>query len=217
MPRRRDCLHAIPTGRIEPLAATRHATLDTAPRVAAFQKETTMSRFHALAAAAAALLAAAHPALQAQPDPSLADVPLARLQAMVRHCDPHPDDQDAPSFSASFCAFAADELRRRESAGPADEPADARREASTRVQVNATAASKRSLPGATPQQLKSVFMQCDRLSRTTVLDFGTAAQCSVVYEELKQRVFEGDSERLLAWWRDQSKVTAAQDTARASP
>lgn len=172
-----------------------------------------MSRFKSLAAAAAAalLLAGAPLTLRAQPDPSLADLPLARLQAMVRQCDPHPDDQDTPSFTASFCAFAADELRRRETEGQADGdgPGDAR------VQVNAPAAPERSLPRATPEQLKSAFLQCDRMSRTTVLDFGTAAQCSVVYEALKQRVFAGDFERLNAWWREESKATAAQDTAHA--
>ena len=52
---------------------------------------------------------------------------------------------------------------------------------------------------ATPAELESAYLDCDRMAMTTLLDFGTAAQCSVVYEKFKERVFGGDFNRLLAW------------------
>jgi hypothetical protein len=70
---------------------------------------------------------------------------------------------------------------------------------------------------ATPEQLKTAFLECDRLSQTVPLDFGTAAQCSVVYEALKQRVFDGDFERLLVWWRVEAKRAVAQGPAPMDP
>jgi hypothetical protein len=178
-----------------------------------------MSRFTAFAAAAAAaaLLCGVHPTVQAQPEPSLADVSLPRLQSMVLHCDLHPGATQASSFTSAFCAFAADELRGRAFGGDRERLLGWLRDERSRLEVDAVPAAEPSAPSATPEQLKSDFLQCDRLSQETVLDSGTAAQCSVVYEELKQRVFAGDFERLLAWWRVESKATAAQATARASP
>jgi hypothetical protein len=181
-----------------------------------------MSRFTALAAAAAtaALLAGVHPALQAQPEPSLANVPLSRLQSMVLHCDLHPSAAQALNFTTAFCSFATDELRQRAFGGNPERLLGWLRDERSRLEVDATPApeqAERPEPRATPEQLKSTFLQCDRLSQETALDSGTAAQCSVVYEELKQRVFAGDFERLLAWWRVETKGTAAQETASASP
>lgn len=62
---------------------------------------------------------------------------------------------------------------------------------------------------ATPEQLKSIYLNCSRAAMTTPLDFGTTASCSLVYEELKQRVFGGDFHRLLAWSRQQPTVAVA--------
>lgn len=50
-------------------------------------------------------------------------------------------------------------------------------------------------------ELKAHFLACDRLASRTVIDSGTAAQCSVTYECLKARAFGNDWEALLAWWR----------------
>jgi hypothetical protein len=177
-----------------------------------------MSRFTALAAAAAtaALLAGVHPALQAQPEPSLADVSLPRLQSMVLH----PSATQELSFTTAFCSFATDELRKRAFGGDPERLLGWLRDERARLEVDATPApeqAERPEPRATPEQLKSTFLQCDRLSQETALDSGTAAQCSVVYEELKQRVFAGDFERLLAWWRVETKGAVAQETASASP
>jgi hypothetical protein len=202
-----------------------------------------MSRFTALTASAvtAALFAGFHPTLHAQPDPSLADIPLPRLQSMVLPCDLQPPANQELTFTTAFCAFAADELRRRafggdlerllawwrderarleDGAAPASEqPArPARSSAAMPVATPVTApAATPPFSRATPEQLKSTYLQCERLAQATPLDFGTAAHCSMVYEELKQRVFAGDFDRLLAWWRQESKAVAAEGTARATP
>jgi hypothetical protein len=184
-----------------------------------------MSRFTAFAAAAAtaALLAGVHPPLQAQPEPSLADVSLPRLKSMVLHCDLHPSATQELSFTTAFCAHATGELRERAFDGDPERLAGWLRDERSRLEVDAAPApeqaaqAERPEPRATPEQLKSSFLACDRLSQETALDSGTAAQCSVVYEELKQRVFAGDFERLLAWWRVETKGAVAQETASASP
>ncbi|HEX2542746.1 MAG TPA: hypothetical protein VHM00_16875 [Caldimonas sp.] len=49
--------------------------------------------------------------------------------------------------------------------------------------------------------LKAEYLACDRASAQAALSAGTAAYCSMVGEELLQRGFEGDFERLIAWWR----------------
>jgi hypothetical protein len=69
------------------------------------------------------------------------------------------------------------------------------------------AASVGSGPAApTLDELKSAYLDCDRRAATAFLDAGDAANCSLVYEELKKRVFTGDFERLLAWWQAQRGV-----------
>jgi hypothetical protein len=49
--------------------------------------------------------------------------------------------------------------------------------------------------------LKAIFMQCADAASEQVLDFGSAAACSIGYEALLKRGFSGDFEALLAWWR----------------
>lgn len=72
------------------------------------------------------------------------------------------------------------------------------------VAATAHAASDGSGPAVlTADQLKSAYLDCDRRATTAFLDAGDAANCSLVYEELKQRVFAGDFDRLLAWWQSQ--------------
>jgi hypothetical protein len=52
------------------------------------------------------------------------------------------------------------------------------------------------------EQLKRAYLECDRIASRTLMDAGLAAQCSMVGEELKHRVFAGDFDRLIAWWRE---------------
>jgi hypothetical protein len=53
----------------------------------------------------------------------------------------------------------------------------------------------------TTTDLKRVFLACDKASSTARLALHDAVQCSMVYEELKARAFDGDYDKLLAWWR----------------
>jgi hypothetical protein len=55
------------------------------------------------------------------------------------------------------------------------------------------------------EHLKQVYLVCEREDVRGGLDSGSVAQCSIVYERLKQRAFEGDFERLFAWSREELK------------
>ena len=66
--------------------------------------------------------------------------------------------------------------------------------------------------GSAPiDELKRVYLACDRAASRTVLDPSTAAHCSIVGEALQQRAFDGSFEQLLAWWR--AEKDAAQEHA----
>jgi hypothetical protein len=60
-------------------------------------------------------------------------------------------------------------------------------------------------------QLQKLWLECDRLASTTLVDPGTAADCSRVHEQLLQRGFDGDFRRMLAWWQ------ANRSTAQSAP
>lgn len=62
-------------------------------------------------------------------------------------------------------------------------------------------------------QLQQAWLQCDRLASTTLVDPGTAAQCSQVHEQLLQRGFEGDFRKMLAWWQVNRVATPPAPTA----
>lgn len=51
------------------------------------------------------------------------------------------------------------------------------------------------------EDLKEVYLECDRMASTTLLDSSTAALCSVVAQRLLVIGFDGRAEALLAWWR----------------
>lgn len=51
------------------------------------------------------------------------------------------------------------------------------------------------------EDLKSIYLECDRLATKTFLDSGTAAHCSVAAEELRRVGFDGRADAVLAWWR----------------
>lgn len=63
--------------------------------------------------------------------------------------------------------------------------------------------SRARLASASVEELKRVYLDCDRAATRALLDFAVAAHCSMVGEELKHRVFGGDFDRLIAWWRAQ--------------
>lgn len=57
------------------------------------------------------------------------------------------------------------------------------------------------IDGLDSQALKRRYLDCDRGASDGTLDRASVMSCSVVYEELKQRVFGGSFEALHAWWR----------------
>lgn len=191
-----------------------------------------------VALAAALVLAAWSPWVGAQPDPSLAEVPSARLQAMVLACDLKAPQRQAAA-TAAFCEAAADTLQRRlfggdrerllawwraaraaprgdsASAPAARAPGRSGASGAGRPPSTAMPASMR-LPELAPAQLKAAYLQCNQLAETSLLDFGTAAGCSMVYEALKERVFGGDFHRLLAWSREQRPAGGADQPSGAA-
>lgn len=53
------------------------------------------------------------------------------------------------------------------------------------------------------EELKLAYRYCNREALAGHLDGAAAMGCSLVYEALKRRAFEGDFDRLLAWSRQQ--------------
>jgi hypothetical protein len=49
--------------------------------------------------------------------------------------------------------------------------------------------------------LKSLFIECSHSAGEHILDFGSAAFCSMGYEALLSKAFGGDFHALLGWWR----------------
>ena len=89
------------------------------------------------------------------------------------------------------------------------------------VSTASTAQPDRShLAALTVDELKPMYLDCNRRAGQTLLGAGEAADCSMVAEELKQRGFGGDFGRLLAWWQAQRRADAkpsAQGTGRTKP
>lgn len=50
-------------------------------------------------------------------------------------------------------------------------------------------------------ELKSMYLSCDRQALSHPLDLGTAANCSMVSDELLARGFDGNFNELLSWYR----------------
>lgn len=76
--------------------------------------------------------------------------------------------------------------------------------------------------GAAPEDsvrpLQEAYLACDRLAVRQRLAPTEAVACSVVGERLLREGFDGDWERLLAWWR-QARAADARPAgpARSSP
>jgi hypothetical protein len=65
------------------------------------------------------------------------------------------------------------------------------------------------LPDLTGEQLEAEYLECERAAGDGMLGIDLATHCSIVYEAFKARAFDGDFERLLAWWR-QRQVAASE-------
>ena len=61
----------------------------------------------------------------------------------------------------------------------------------------------------TVAELKTIYLTCDRDAMRGILGSPEMAACSMVYEELKKRAFDGDFEKLLAWSQAQSSANGA--------
>jgi len=55
--------------------------------------------------------------------------------------------------------------------------------------------------GLSAEQLKTSYLMCDRRASREMLGFADAALCSHISEALKHKVFGGDFDKLLEWWR----------------
>lgn len=55
----------------------------------------------------------------------------------------------------------------------------------------------------TVDALKSAYLDCERAAISGSLDTGGIIGCSILYEELKRRVFDGDFRALKRWFDDQ--------------
>jgi len=60
-------------------------------------------------------------------------------------------------------------------------------------------------------ELKAVYLSCDRVASRTILDMAAAAFCSRYAEELLRRGFAGDFDTLLAWWREAKEQAIASE------
>ncbi len=67
------------------------------------------------------------------------------------------------------------------------------------------------LPDLTNEQLEAEYLDCEREAGDGMLGIDLATHCSIVYEAFKARAFDGDFERLLAWWRQRQVVAAEPD------
>ena len=63
--------------------------------------------------------------------------------------------------------------------------------------------------------LKTSYLACDRAATEAVLDPLTYQRCAMVGDELLQRGFGGDFERMIAWWRVEKQRFARGESESA--
>ncbi|WP_114970752.1 hypothetical protein [Rhodoferax ferrireducens] len=66
--------------------------------------------------------------------------------------------------------------------------------------ANTSPPDRSHLSSLTETELKTIYLHCEQLASTTLLDFNSAAHCSTVSEELLERSFGGNFKQLLQWW-----------------
>jgi hypothetical protein len=78
------------------------------------------------------------------------------------------------------------------------------RERATPTPLTFTTVNYRTLPESLTledQKLVQAFWVCDRASETSPLDTTTMRHCSMVFELVLKRLFRGDFEAFVEWWR----------------
>lgn len=80
------------------------------------------------------------------------------------------------------------------------------------VAAGAASTDLRTLP---VPELQRLVLACEREAARTLLSTADAAHCSLAYEALLRRGFDGDFKRLLAWW--QAQRTAPSKAHAAAP
>jgi len=66
------------------------------------------------------------------------------------------------------------------------------------------------LDSVSVDELKRVYLACDRVASQQLLDSATAAHCSFAGEALQKRAFGGSFDQLLAWWRAEKDAASAK-------
>lgn len=62
---------------------------------------------------------------------------------------------------------------------------------------------------ASIESLKQAYLACDRLMSNQRVAAPLAQRCASIGERLQQRAFDGDFDRLIAWWqRERAALTA---------
>jgi hypothetical protein len=75
--------------------------------------------------------------------------------------------------------------------------------------TGAVTVRKDTLQAIPADALKREYLKCERAAAQGIQDFSTALSCSMLYEELRQRVFGGNFNALLGWWRANNGVDTA--------
>lgn len=65
-------------------------------------------------------------------------------------------------------------------------------------------------------QLKAMYLRCERSAASGLMDVSDAARCSMLGEQLLDRGFGGNYPRLVQWWRQARGGNACNDP-RATP
>jgi hypothetical protein len=73
-------------------------------------------------------------------------------------------------------------------------------------------AAPTSLDNVSLEKLEAVYWDCEHAASQGMLPLSTAAECSMVFEKLKERKFKGDFKEFMAWWQVNK---GAQQQARA--
>jgi hypothetical protein len=59
-------------------------------------------------------------------------------------------------------------------------------------------------------KVKQAYLECDRTSSRELIPPGVMVHCVMIGDTLRQRGFDGNFDRLLAWWRSEKNAAAAR-------